>query len=292
MNNESVNEEKLKKIEDIYARLDRMNYYELLSIRRKAEPHQIKAGYRKQVRELHPDNFGRDIDDELKDKLEKIFNALNEAYNTLTNQEQKLKYDQELFSAEAKGLHVKSGKPIKVAHAQYNKGLDCLKNKNITTAINFFESAVALNPENPEYFAKLALAQMSHPKWRKDALTNIDQAIKINNENVNYHTLRGRICQKMGNLVDARSSYKKALAWDPNNRIARKGVNEISQALKKEKKSIAISLKHFLKKTFVPQPKSKKNRKKPKPAGYVPKSRPAHLPNHPPKRSDDKNDAS
>ncbi|MFV5423778.1 DnaJ domain-containing protein, partial [Acinetobacter baumannii] len=65
------------------------NYYEELGVKREASADEIKKAYRKLARKYHPD-----ISKE-KDAEEKM-QAINVAYDTLSNPEKKAEYDQML----------------------------------------------------------------------------------------------------------------------------------------------------------------------------------------------------
>ena len=62
-------------------------YYSLLSIERTASADEIKRAYKKKAMELHPDRHGGD-----KSK-EREFKKVNEAYQTLSDDQKKAHYD-------------------------------------------------------------------------------------------------------------------------------------------------------------------------------------------------------
>ena len=65
------------------------NYYEELGVSRSATPEEIKKSYRKLARKYHPD-ISKEADSEAK------MQAINVAYDTLSNPEKKAEYDQML----------------------------------------------------------------------------------------------------------------------------------------------------------------------------------------------------
>ncbi len=65
------------------------NYYEILGVSRDASPEEIKKSYRKLAKKYHPD-ISKESDAE--DKMQ----AINVAYDTLSNAEKKAEYDQML----------------------------------------------------------------------------------------------------------------------------------------------------------------------------------------------------
>lgn len=65
------------------------NYYEILGVNRKSSREEIKLSYRKLAKKYHPDtNKGPEA--------ETMFKDVNEAYDTLTNEEKRKKYDRQV----------------------------------------------------------------------------------------------------------------------------------------------------------------------------------------------------
>ena len=69
---------------------DKKNYYDVLGVDKKATPEQIKSAYRKLAMKYHPDrNQGNE------EAAEK-FKEINEAHETLSDQQKRAAYDYEL----------------------------------------------------------------------------------------------------------------------------------------------------------------------------------------------------
>jgi curved DNA-binding protein len=66
-----------------------INYYELLSVNRRSSKEQIKLSYRRLAKKYHPDT-NKSIE------AETLFKNINEAYDTLTNEEKRKKYDRQV----------------------------------------------------------------------------------------------------------------------------------------------------------------------------------------------------
>ena len=65
------------------------NYYKILGVARNADKKEIKKAYRKLALEWHPDK----VDDEKKDEAENKFQDISEAYEVLSDEENRAKYD-------------------------------------------------------------------------------------------------------------------------------------------------------------------------------------------------------
>lgn len=114
------------------------NYYQLLGVEKTAGLKTIKKAYRKLAQKYHPDKY-RDAD---KDRAKKQFKLITEAYEVLTSEEKRKKYDLRL-SREAKKRKKKSGDG-KAANS--NNGID-LKNENLDEK---FKQFFGFDPENGE----------------------------------------------------------------------------------------------------------------------------------------------
>jgi curved DNA-binding protein CbpA len=244
-----------QKIAELYEQLETMNYYQLLHVDRKATPAEIKRAYRKIVHEMHPDRHAAEIDDADRVLLEEIFNEINTAFSVLSNPEEKARYDQNLYMAESRGIKTRKGTEVQTAEEQYIRGKEALKKKELVRAIEFFRSAIQMNPNNPEYHAKLALALSSIPKYRKEAVEACRKAIKLNHENANYHALMGRIMQKSGDYQAALQHYRHALSWDPGNVVARREIPIVKGKLAELNPTFKQRLKQFFSRKK-PEPKS------------------------------------
>lgn len=81
------------------------NYYELLGLKRDASIEEVKRAYRDMSRIFHPDsNFYADlVQDPVKTEHLQIFNLITEAYNTLSSDELRIRYDQTLLNGSLVG---------------------------------------------------------------------------------------------------------------------------------------------------------------------------------------------
>ena len=82
-----------QKIDDLFAKLDDVDHYELLGVPRDAEKKRIKSAYYATAPEFHPDKFFRKDIGPYKAKIEAIFVRFTAAYDALTSKEKRPEYD-------------------------------------------------------------------------------------------------------------------------------------------------------------------------------------------------------
>lgn len=89
-----LTEDQRKRILFVEHNLERWSYYRLLGVKRTAPASDIKAGYFKVSREFHPDAFFRKNLGSYKDRVERIFKTMKIAYDTLSDPQEREKYDE------------------------------------------------------------------------------------------------------------------------------------------------------------------------------------------------------
>jgi DnaJ family protein C protein 3 len=82
-------DEKIQKGQRVLEQSKRKNYYKILGVKRSATKSQIKRSYRKLALKYHPDK----VEESEKEKSEKIFRDVAEAYGVLSDDEVRQKYD-------------------------------------------------------------------------------------------------------------------------------------------------------------------------------------------------------
>jgi curved DNA-binding protein CbpA len=157
--------------------LENSNYYELLSVARGASEELIKKAYFKLTKDFHPDRFfGKELG-LYKKKLEKIFQKITDAYETLIDQQKRRHYDAITFPKEVKKTDEgkkDDGKPrpqtlierLASAKKYYELGQTELKKKNSISAASYFKLAISYDPSNKEYLRAYEKAKPALDKKR------------------------------------------------------------------------------------------------------------------------------
>jgi len=135
----------------------------------------VKRAYLDLAKQFHPDRYASPALDDVRDAVRDFFTAVNEAYETLSDDRKRADYAASLRA-------VGSGGPatsLLAANAQvdFEKGEACVRTREFAKARGFLESAVRANPV-PRYQAALAWAYVADPavKDRERARELVEQA--------------------------------------------------------------------------------------------------------------------
>ena len=149
-----------------------VNYYETLKVSPKASKTEIKSAYRRLARKLHPDkNNGSE-------QTARAFATIAEAYEVLSNANERANYDRRLFQAQANGstngdsvfassnIHAKRWRQMVYEH-RYNEIIDRMiaeerresmaLQKIIFPTVALFVSALVVGIFKPQVFANSAM---------------------------------------------------------------------------------------------------------------------------------------
>ena len=207
----------IKKVTELFKNIDNLTFYDILEINIDTPQSEIKKAYLKAARNFHPDKHGRLPDPAMKDKLTSLFTFLNRAYDTLSNETEKEKYDSILLK---KTKEKEPESETIRAEKQFERGLAELKAGNAWGAVDSLRWATRLVPNKASYWAHLSLALSKMPRRNKEAEEAILKAIELEPHNVNYYIHLGMIYVNSGMTKRAVQQFKAALTWDPTNKKA------------------------------------------------------------------------
>ncbi len=215
---EGLTPEQLKLVEEIerlHPRLEEIGHYEILGLPRDAVIDDIKSSYFVLAKKFHPDR-NTFLEGELRDKAKDIFVRLSKAYEVLSNPTQRELYDSKLtpddLQEQVKGLFE--------AESAFKEGVVHLRNRRYDLAVEQFEKALELKPDEGEYLAYLTWARfLSAP--RKDAvlddvLGELERAVEMNPNCADTHYFLGCVYKHKDDLRAAERNFTRAVECDPN----------------------------------------------------------------------------
>lgn len=144
------------------------NYYEILGVNRKTSLQDIKLSYRKLAKKYHPDT-------NKEANAEAMFKDVNEAYDILTNEEKRRKYDRQVAKY-GYGMLDSDGQLLNVRY-ELKSGVNALN--DMLNAILGFRKDDAKNfgdiYNGPKYEKKQSKQK---PKRGSDVITNIEVTLE------------------------------------------------------------------------------------------------------------------
>lgn len=195
-------------IEDMYGKYKRLNYYDLLGVKKSESISEIRKAYYRAAKKFHPDIHFRLQYYQLKEKTSEIFSHINEAYSTLSIPHRRKAYD---ISITEKPVTEKPAKPRNPVYAKvkFNEGKSLLMERKYVQAKLFLAEAVSSDDTKAEfhYFYGMACEKLGSNYEAKKA---IEKASEIEPDNPVYLNALANLCLKTGNPLMAKSLLSKA----------------------------------------------------------------------------------
>lgn len=154
------------------------NYYKILQVDKDASPEIIKVAYKLLVKKNHPDlKEGSE-----KQIAEENIKEINEAYDILSNPEEKAKYDQNLINEF-------------ISQEKYNEIIN--ENMNLKKELNYFN-----NLYNKNNYAKRQYSNMYDNTWAKNyTQTNSQNNYNANSNNINKNNYKTDSKEKLKTFI-------------------------------------------------------------------------------------------
>ena len=195
------------------------DYFALLAVTANAKVEDVRKSYVQLAKKYHPDRYLQEnISNDLKQKINSLFQRIGEAYETLSNPTRRKAY-----LAEVKGTGKKQdSEAIEIIQAEtaFQKGLVLIKTNDFAGAKKELEKAVKLYGKEPEYFCHLAWAQFkaSDNQVDKDkAKIMVLKALQMNPNMDKAHLYLGYILKEDGKEREAEKRFERAIQCNPNN---------------------------------------------------------------------------
>jgi curved DNA-binding protein CbpA len=212
--------EEKKEILFLHAQLGRLDHWQVLGLRWNAPAEAARVAYFERARRFHPDRHGGRLGSYLP-RIEKVFRALTEARDVLTNEQRRAEYarrtapPEEFARMEARRLEDESraqerrarlgrANPL-VARAGrvsdlVNRGKKAMSEGRYAQAANDFLTAAGLDPRHPE---ARALAQDAKRHAGRERARELHD--------------RGLAAEAVGNLAAAADAFRGAAEADPSS---------------------------------------------------------------------------
>ena len=215
-----------KSIGQAYDAMSTQDYYQILRVARTATQTEIKRAYYAVAKLFHPDRHHRLTSPAEVEQIKALFCRVNEAYRVLSSNTHRREYDFEL-SVRKLGLskHEQAGRNGVEREAQL--GRQALKERQMTTAVYYFERAVTMLPEKSVYHDLLAQALSHLPLRKRDAERHYKKAIELEPARTEYYCHLGQFYEQEGFPARALEQFEAAREWDPDNSELRNAITRL-----------------------------------------------------------------
>jgi tetratricopeptide (TPR) repeat protein len=194
-------------------------YYQLLGVTSESPAKQIKQGFYALARKFHPDrHMSRP---EWLAALKELMGVVSAAYETLSDEEKRAAYDEQLESSGAFNLRRSKTAMQKNIEECFAHVTECLRAQNFAGSIVWLRKCVEMAPDDPKYHALLANSLGTIPQYHNEAVRQYERAIELDPFNARVMHQFAELFEEMELPSRARLLYSKILEIDPSHAKAR-----------------------------------------------------------------------
>lgn len=206
------------------------NFYQILNVPRTASDEDIKKAYFQMARRFHPDRFGPDVAKEYKKQIDDVFDAITNAYRTLSNKALRTAYDAK--SAPPPQEDVQSA--ARMAEIKFRQGKTLYSQERYNEAVSYLREAIRDKKDKGDYYLLLAMAEAKVPGYTKRAEEDFLKAISMEPWNPEGYVGLGMLYRSEGLQTKALKMFEKAVQTDSEHVAAREAYDELSGGGKKK----------------------------------------------------------
>jgi curved DNA-binding protein CbpA len=200
------------------------DHYEVLGVAKNAPVDEIRRVYKTLARDRHPDRF---TDPAEKAKAQEFFQALTEAFNTLSNEQRRRAYDAEQSKP-------KIEKPGDIAKDAFARALEAVKRHEDQEAVDLLHVAIHHQPREHQYHAVLARILSRHPKHARDAVAALEKAAQLSPTTLAYNVELAGMLNAQGLKIRAKKALEAALKLAPKDQAVLELAAELGMLEKQE----------------------------------------------------------
>ncbi len=201
------------------AAMRRQDYFELLGVSRKASREEIKRAYFALAKEYHPDKHFGSSSAEVRQLASQIYDLISTAHDTLTDAEERARYEGELQQGVKRDLGEDVGR-ILAAEGRFQKGEELMRGRQYDAARRLFEEAISLYAEEGEFHAWLGWSMFQgSPEDHANteaALGALEKAVALNPRLDKGYLFTGYIFKATGRPDKAERHFEKAIQCNPD----------------------------------------------------------------------------
>lgn len=207
----AAEEELRRALEAALPRSGSADLFERLGLQRTATRDQVRTAYFQLAKQLHPDRFAAPSLADVAPQVKELFTAINEAYETLSDDRKRADYLARTSSERPAGAPFDH----RGAEVDFQKAEACTKTRDFAKARGFYESALRGNPR-PDYQVAYALAILQDPQGdRARARALAEAALREPSTADRGAYLCGLLARDEGDADRAERFLRRALQVNP-----------------------------------------------------------------------------
>jgi len=214
-------------------------HYQLLFVTPDCTPAQVKKSFYSLARKFHPDHHMAKT--ELVGSLQKLMEAVTEAYKTLTDENKRAVYDKALAASSAFRLRRDKTESQQIIEESLARANECIRARNFMGSIVWLRKCVAVAPEDAKYHAMLARSLRHAGQYPEEAAEHFEKAVELDPLNSAVYFQFAEFCEEMEIPERARELYSKVLEIDPTHAKSRERLAQLDAAEKAGKSGSVFS---------------------------------------------------
>lgn len=200
----------------IHRRMQLMNYYELLRVEQDADSETIRKAFEDWETHLLPsEEFIREFSS-MAPQIAEIVNLMTTAYQNLSDQEKRQKYD-DLLKEKERASKEMFKKKQRLAEDHMLSANTARRRGDNMLALRFIRGCISLDPNNSRYYSAMAELLAENEKWRKEALLFFHRAYHLSPEDQSILVNVAELAIRLNMKGFALRSLKQVLTKDPQN---------------------------------------------------------------------------
>jgi DNA-binding response OmpR family regulator len=194
----------------------KLDYFEILGIKRTATREDIKRAYFALAKEYHPDRHSSSRSAEARELAQQLYDLISAAHDTLADPTERERYVEELKSGRRRDMGHDVSK-ILAAEGKFQRGEEFMRQRQYAEAVTAFHEAVALYGEEGEFYAWLGWARFqANPADTELSIVDIEKAISLSPKLDKSYLFLGYIHKATGRPDKAEKQFEKAIQANPD----------------------------------------------------------------------------
>lgn len=198
------------------AAMRKLDYFEILGVRRDANREGVKRSYFALAKEYHPDKHYQSASSEVRALAQQIYDLVSTAHDTLTDPAERERYLGDLEQGVKRDMGEDVGK-ILAAEGRFQRGEELMRQRSYAEANRLFGEAIALYADEGEFHAWQGWSLFQLDQQNADtAMQQIEQAVSLNPKLDKSYLFLGYIHKATGRPDKAERQFEKAIQCNPD----------------------------------------------------------------------------